>query len=552
MKEKMRSTMKKGAAAIQQATKNPPSLQDILKKRNASGSGEEKNEGGEETASKPTLAGAAAAALAKTKTKARESMAQLQKNTSKGDISSDVGGRGNIEENEKPTQNPRLALMNSLRKKTPTPSSEGDASASVVSADPRAALLGAIRSKSKGAAGGSKNGAEEITFVEGAEPSSGGDNKDDDSTKPSPILDPRTAMLAAIKKKKNNKGVSSSATEGGDAKQASAADDPRSALLNAIKTKKNAVGVAADKKDNASPELACIANRNLRSRSKGDSESQQDKNDCDTTKSTVKGGGEACTKNHLGHGDTMAQGLVLTKSEANLVLENLGDDNSVEKGPDSVEDTGTKKQVELSVATQMAQTDTLLVRACSMIPCIHIFLSCRPSSSRLTPLFSYVFYMNKYFRRSLIKAWRGLIQEKRIYQGATIMMTVMTKIIVTAKLMPLVERSTTSLPSLKEPNWRCLGRIQLLLRRISIRLLLHKLRLRKRWQNESKLAVMAILELRCLRQYRRESNPMRMKQKKPVQRRFKVSTTLGRRCLQRYRRERSPTTRKARQRRHQL
>lgn len=176
MKEKMRSTMKKGAAAIQQATKNPPSLQDILKKKNASGAGEEKNEGGEEIASKPTLAGAAAAALAKTKTKARESMAQLQKNASKGDISSYVGSAGNIEENDKPAQNPRLALMNSLRKKTPTPSGEGDASASAstVSTDPRAALLGAIRSKSKAAAGGAKNGEEEITFVEGAEPSSGG------------------------------------------------------------------------------------------------------------------------------------------------------------------------------------------------------------------------------------------------------------------------------------------------------------------------------------------------------------------------------------------
>ena len=276
MKEKMRSTMKKGAAAIQQATKNPPSLQDILKKKNASGAGEEKNEGGEEIASKPTLAGAAAAALAKTKTKARESMAQLQKNASKGDISSYVGSAGNIEENDKPAQNPRLALMNSLRKKTPTPSGEGDASASAstVSTDPRAALLGAIRSKSKAAAGGAKNGEEEITFVEGAEPSSGGD-KVDDSTKPSPILDPRAAMLAAIKKKKNNKVVSGSAPEGGDAKQTSTSDDPRSALLNAIKTKKNAVGVADDHDDNASPELACIANRNLRSRSRGDSESQE-------------------------------------------------------------------------------------------------------------------------------------------------------------------------------------------------------------------------------------------------------------------------------------
>ena len=203
----MRSTMKKGAAAIQQATKNPPSLQDILKKKNASGAGEEKTEGREEIASKPTLAGAAAAALAKTKTKARESMAQLQKNASKGDISSDFGSTGNVEENDKPAQNPRLALMNSLRKKAPTPSGEGDASASTsastVSTDPRAALLGAIRSKSKAAAGGAKNGEEEITFVEGAESSSEGD-KDDDSTKPSPILDPRAAMLAAIKKKKNN------------------------------------------------------------------------------------------------------------------------------------------------------------------------------------------------------------------------------------------------------------------------------------------------------------------------------------------------------------
>lgn len=393
----MRSTMRKGAAAIQQATKNPPSLQDILKKRNAPGSGEEINEGGEKSASKPTLAGAAAAALAKTKTKAREGMAQLQKNTSKEDISSNVEGRGNIEENDKPAQNPRLALMNSLRKKTSTPSSEGDgsASASPVSADPRAALLGAIRGKSKGAAGGAKNGEEEITFVEGAEPSSGGD-KDDDSTKPSPLLDPRAAMLAAIKKKKNNnKGVSSSATEGGDAKQTSAVDDPRSALLNAIKTKKKAAGVAADKKDNSSPELACIANRNLRSRSKGDSESQEDKNDGDTTTSTVEGDGEART-NREDHGDTMAQGLVLTKSEANLVLENLGDDGSVERGADSVEDTGTKKQVELSdkVATQMAQTDTLLVRAAVWL-LVFVFSYRIDLLLRVSRLFfSCVFYMN--------------------------------------------------------------------------------------------------------------------------------------------------------------
>ena len=389
----MRSTMKKGAAAIQQATKNPPSLQDILKKKNASGSGEERNEGGDETASKPTLAGAAAAALAKTKTKAQESMmAQQQKNTSKGGISSEVGGTGNIEENDKSAQNPRLALMNSLRKKTPTPSSEGDASesasASTVSADPRAALLGAIRSKSKGAAG------EEITFVEGAEPSSEG-GKDDDSTQPSPILDPRAAMLAAIKKKKNNKGVPSSATEGGDAKQTTTADDPRSALLNAIKTKKNADGVAADNKDIASPELACIANRNLRSRSKGDSESQEDKNGGNTTKSTVEGDREART-NRVDHGDAMARGLVLTKSEANLVLENLGDDNNVERGADSAVGTGTKKQVELSdsVATQMAQTDTLLVRTCRMVACIlylFIFLSHRPSFCGSRLFFSCVF-----------------------------------------------------------------------------------------------------------------------------------------------------------------
>ena len=488
MKEKMRSTMKKGAAAIQQATKDPPSLQDILRKKNASGAGEEKNEGGEERASKPTLAGAAAAALAKTKTKARESMAQLQKNASKGDISSNVDGTGNIEENDKPTQNPRLALMNSLRKKTPTPSGEGDvsASASTVSTDPRAALLGAIRSKSKAAAGDAKNGKEEITFVEGAEPSSSRGDKDDDSTKPSPILDPRAAMLAAIKKKKNNKGVSSSAPEGGAARQTSTADDPRSALLNAIKTKKSAVGVATDRKDNTSPELACIANRNLRSRSRGDSESQENNNGGDTKKSTDEGDVEART-NQVDHGDTMAKGLVLTKSEANLVLENLGDDEGVERGRDSAEDTGTKKQVELSdsVATQMAQTDTLLVRTCSMVVCILIFIaSTFLCGSRLFLPCVFLLYMKtynrNYFRRSLIEAWRGLTQEKRTYQKATIMMTVMTKTIVAAKLLPLVERSITSLPSLQEQKWRCLGRIQVLPRRILIRLLLRKLLLQKR------------------------------------------------------------------------
>ena len=345
--------------------------------------------------------------MAKTKTKAQESMmAQQQKNTSKGGISSEVGGTGNIEENDKSAQNPRLALMNSLRKKTPTPSSEGDASesasASTVSADPRAALLGAIRSKSKGAAG------EEITFVEGAEPSSEG-GKDDDSTQPSPILDPRAAMLAAIKKKKNNKGVPSSATEGGDAKQTTTADDPRSALLNAIKTKKNADGVAADNKDIASPELACIANRNLRSRSKGDSESQEDKNGGNTTKSTVEGDREART-NRVDHGDAMARGLVLTKSEANLVLENLGDDNNVERGADSAVGTGTKKQVELSdsVATQMAQTDTLLVRTCRMVACIlylFIFLSHRPSFCGSRLFFSCVFlheYIHTYIHTYII------------------------------------------------------------------------------------------------------------------------------------------------------
>ena len=203
----MRSTMKKGAAVIQQATKNPPSLQDILKKKNASAPGENKNEGGEDTASEPTLAGAAAAALAKTKNKARESMVQLQKNASKDDINIDSDGKGNVEDNGKPSQNPRLALMNSLRKKTPTPSNETDvrASASTVSADPRAALLGAIRNKSKSAAV-AKDGDEETTFVEGADPSSGEDKDGDDTTRPSPPLDPRAAMLAAIKKEKECQG----------------------------------------------------------------------------------------------------------------------------------------------------------------------------------------------------------------------------------------------------------------------------------------------------------------------------------------------------------
>ena len=117
---------------------------------------------------------------------------------------------------------------------------------------------------------------------------------------------------------------------------------------------------SADQKNMASPELACIANRNLRSRSKGSSDPQEDGGD--TTNLAVEDGeGRA---NQVNHGDMMAQGLVLNKSEANLVLENLQDDGDSEGIPDNVEDFGTKKQVEFSdsVANRMAQTDTLLVR----------------------------------------------------------------------------------------------------------------------------------------------------------------------------------------------
>jgi hypothetical protein len=365
MKEKMRSTMKKGAVAIQQATKKPPSLQDILKKRNSAGSGENKNEGGEETASKPTLAGAAAAALAKTKNKARESMVQLQQSAYKDDVNSDSSSKNAVVD-DKPAQNPRVALMNSLRRKTPTPSSEGNepASVSAVSADPRAALLGAIRSKSKGATSGASNDdEEEIEFVDGADStvdSSSGVDEDNDSGAPSPPLDPRAAMLAAIKKKKNPSRAAAGASKKDGAKQTSNADpDPRSALLSAIKTKKKKAG--GDEKDTNLSELACIANRNLRSRNKGILEPQDDGGDASNSAGRVDD--DVCS-NHVDRGDKINRGLVLTKSEANLVFDSVGEggDDSVDVdiNANHVEDN---KQVGLSdsIADRMDQTDTLLV-----------------------------------------------------------------------------------------------------------------------------------------------------------------------------------------------
>ena len=344
MKEKMRSTMKKGAAAIQQAAKKPPNLQDILKKRNAVGTGEDNNEVGGETTSKPTLAGAAAAALAQTKSKARESMAQLQKSGPKDEISAGA------------TDNPRLALMNSLRRRTPTPTSE--VSEPVASADPRAALMGAIRSKSKGATDSVSE--EEITFVDDSLSGGRGEASEDDDNedKSSPPLDPRAAMLAAIKKKKNAKGTSNALGKS-DAKQINTSDDPRSALLSAIKSKKKGDGDGSDTNNANSSELACIANRNLRSRSNGTSDSQEDG---DNAASPASGGVHA---NQVHHGDELARGLVLTKSEANLVLDKIGDDeDSVEINADNAEDAVDKKKLELSdsVTNRMEQTDDLLVR----------------------------------------------------------------------------------------------------------------------------------------------------------------------------------------------
>jgi len=305
MKEKMRSTMKKGAAAIQQAAKKPPNLQDILKKRNAVGN----NEDGGESTFKPTLAGAAAAALAQTKNKARESMAQLQKIGSKDERSADA-----TDDNDNTAQNPRLALMNSLRRRTPTPTSE--VSEHVASADPRAALMGAIRSKSKGATDSVSE--EEITFVDDSlsggigEASEDDDNEDQSSTP----LNPRAAMLSAIKKKKNTKGTSNALGKS-DAKQINTSDDPRSALLSAIKSKKKGDGDSSVTNNANSSELACIANRNLRSRGNSTSDSRED-------------GDNAASPVHV----------------------------------DNAEDAVDKKELELSesVANRMEQTDDLLVR----------------------------------------------------------------------------------------------------------------------------------------------------------------------------------------------
>ena len=353
MKEKMRSTMKKGAAAIQQVAKKPPNLQDILKKRNAVGTGEDDNEDGRESTSKPTLAGAAAAALAQTKNKARESVAQLQKSGSKDEISADAT------DNDNTAQNPRLALMNSLRRRTPTPTSE--VSEPVASADPRAALMGAIRSKSKGATDSVSE--EEITFVDDSLSGGRGEASEDDDNedKSSPPLDPRAAMLAAIKKKKNAKGTSNALGKS-DAKQINTSDDPRSALLSAIKSKKKGDGDGSDINNANSSELACIANKNLRSRSNGTLESQEDGDNAASPASGDVGGVHA---NQVHHGDELARGLVLTKSEANLVLDKIGDDeDSVEINADNADDAVDKKELELSdsVANHMEQTDGLLVR----------------------------------------------------------------------------------------------------------------------------------------------------------------------------------------------
>ena len=317
MKEKMRSTMKKGAAAIQQAAKKPPNLQDILKKRNAVGN----NEDGGESISKPTLAGAAAAALAQTKNKARESMAQLQK-SGKDERSADA-----TDDNDNTAQNPRLALMNSLRRRTPTPTSESE---HVASADPRAALMGAIRSKSKGATDSVSE--EEITFVDDSLSGGRGEASEDDDNEDqsSPPLDPRAAMLSAIKKKKNTKGTSNALGKS-DAKQINTSDDPRSALLSAIKSKKKGDGDGDGSVTNNtnSSELACIANRNLRSRGNSTSDSREDG---DNAASPVHA-------NQVHHDEELARGLVLTKSVANLLLDKIGDnEDSVEINADNAED----------------------------------------------------------------------------------------------------------------------------------------------------------------------------------------------------------------------
>ena len=339
--------MKKGAAAIQQAAKKPPNLQDILKKRNAVGNSED---GGEST-SKPTLAGAAAAALAQTKNKARESMAQLQKIGSKDEMSADA-----TDDNDNTAQNPRLALMNSLRRRTPTPTSE--ISEHVASADPRAALMGAIRSKSKGATDSVSE--EEITFVDDSLSGGRGEASEDDDNEDqsSPPLDPRAAMLSAIKKKKNTKGTSNALGKS-DAKQINTSDDPRSALLSAIKSKKKGDGDGSDTNNANSSELACIANRNLRSRGNGTSDSREDGDNAASPAS-----GDVHT-NQVHHGEELARGLVLTKSVANLLLDKIGDnEDSVEINADNAEDAVDKKELELSdsVANRMEQTDDLLVR----------------------------------------------------------------------------------------------------------------------------------------------------------------------------------------------
>ena len=459
-KEKMRSTVQKGAAALQQATKKPPSLNDILKKR--SGTADQRNlsehnfDDGNKP--KPTLAGAAAAALAKTKNKARDGMVQLHRGTSEN-------GDGNDGGEEKAAVNPRVALLNSLRKKTPTPTiaakseeeeitfddgasgtSEDSSRRGNVPADPRLAMLAAIKGQGSGGRIKSKqkiDAADESTKAPSVSRAAlvsaiknkgdveakkkGSSEKDKETDDPRHALlaaiqskgdhsdtkvieektaSPRAALLAAIKAKKESpKDMPSALDSPGPA-------DARANLLSAIKAKKEAskdnvvaeedttsahpranilAAIQSSKKSDTSeaPQLACIANKNLRSRHEGtDSTEDESAAPEDGAAQDARASGDTDDRvaakeesDRSTHDNLLTRGLVLSKSETKLVLNNLDDEKDEE---DTQDDRDSGLVVTLapalshSVADRMAETDELLVRKTMLIPlfCRLAYSSC--------------------------------------------------------------------------------------------------------------------------------------------------------------------------------
>jgi len=438
-KEKMRSTVQKGAAALQQATKKPPSLNDILKKR--SGTADERNLSDFDNGHKPkaTLAGAAAAALAKTKNKARDGMVQLHRGTSENGDGKDGG-------EEKAEVNPRVALLNSLRKKTATPTNAAkseeeeitfDDSASSTSEassrwgnvppDPRLAMLAAIKQGS----GGRINSKQKIDAADESTKTlsdpraalvSAINNKGDveakkkrSSEKGKETDDPRHALLAAIQRKGDQaaakvtnekttspraalltaiKAKKESPNDKQSAKDGTGLVDARANLLLSIKTKTEAsednfvaeentasahsranllAAIRSSKKSDTSeaPQLACIANKNLRSRRKG-TDSTEDKStaseygeaqDAGASEDTDDRAAAKKESDRLTDDNLLTRGLVLSKSDAKLVLNNLDDEKGEEDTQDdrdSATDVTHAPALSGIVADRMAETDELL------------------------------------------------------------------------------------------------------------------------------------------------------------------------------------------------